>query len=100
MTIKITHPSDWNDSQSFICMACSKHAVLKIEARVGVSAGQKEWGPAQTLRLCRNHADITYGYLFDELTRLERAEVEEVVRVAHSPFEGASGEMTIAEGAR
>jgi hypothetical protein len=54
-------------------MACSELAVMKIEARPDGYKGT-EYGPAQTLRLCRNHADITYGLLFDFLTEAEREE--------------------------
>ena len=66
MSIKITHRESWLDHQNMICMACNTMAVMKIEVRVTGAKG-KEFGPAQTLRLCRTHADITSGMLIDEL---------------------------------
>ena len=77
MSVRLSRPKSWSDSQSFICMACNKHAIMKLEARVDVPTDHKEWGPAQTLRLCRNHTDIVYGLLFDLFTEIERIEASE-----------------------
>ncbi len=74
MSIRITHRADWHDHQAHGCMACNKMATMKIEVRVNAAPEGKEWGPAQTLRLCRNHADITYGLLQGELEDQDREE--------------------------
>lgn len=68
MSIKITHRESWLDHQTMICMACSTMAVMKIEVRVTSPLG-KEYGPAQTLRLCLNHTNTTYSLLQDELEK-------------------------------
>lgn len=65
MSIKITYPREWYDHQPRYCSACSKPAKLKIEVRPDpLTPESKEYGPAQTLRLCPDHlvglGDVLY----------------------------------------